>query len=57
MQYKEANHISHFKTLQIIFLFENEQLAEIDFLTGNDLETCEILYFASFCTISKERFS
>ena len=44
------------ETQLIVFALENEQLAEIYFSTGNDLETSDVLYFALFCITSKERF-
>lgn len=34
---------------------EFEQLVNISFLIGNDLETSEVLYFTSTCIKSKER--
>lgn len=43
------------KILQIPFIFENEQLTKIDRITGNDLETSEVLYSTLFYLISKER--
>ncbi len=44
------------ETQRLVFIFENEQFAEIYFLMGNDLETSEALYSAMFCITSKERF-
>jgi len=45
------------KTYQIFFLAKIQALANFRSLIGNDLETSEILYFTSFCSNSKERFS
>ena len=45
------------KTYQIFFLAKIQALANFRSLTGNDLETSEILCFTSFCSNSKERFS
>lgn len=56
MSGEQAAHRSHGKTQLVVFAFENEQIAEIRFLTGNDLETSEVLYFSLFCIIPKERF-
>lgn len=39
------------------FSLKFNSLQNIFSLTGNDLETSEILYFTSFCSNSKERFS
>jgi len=47
----------HEKTYQIFFLAKIQALANFRSLIGNDLETSEILYFTSFCSNSKERFS
>ncbi|WP_288156403.1 hypothetical protein, partial [Phocaeicola sartorii] len=56
-RYQEENHISYLKTYQIFFLAKIQALANFCSLTGNDLETSEILCFTSFCSNSKERFS
>lgn len=45
------------KTWRIFFLVKIQALAIFRSLIGNDLETSKILYFTSFCSNSKERFS
>lgn len=45
------------KTWRIFFLVKIQVLAIFRSLIGNDLETSKILYFTSFCSNSKERFS
>jgi len=45
------------KTYQIFFLAKTQCITKYFGLTGNDLETSEILYFTLFCSNSKERFS
>lgn len=39
-----------------LFFIENEELAKIYLLIGNDLETSEVLCSILFCIKSKERF-
>lgn len=46
-----------YKTWRIFFLVKIQVLAIFRSLIGNDLETSKILYFTSFCSNSKERFS
>ena len=45
------------KSQRFFFLAKIQALANFRSLIGNDLETSEILYFTSFCSNSKERFS
>ena len=45
------------KAFADLLFAENERIARIYFLIGNDLETSEILYSTSFCINSKERYS
>lgn len=48
---------AHGKSQRFFFLAKIQALANFRSLIGNDLETSEILYFTSFCSNSKERFS
>ena len=42
---------------QFFFLAENERFTEIEFTTGNDLETSEVPLSVLFCIIEKNAFS
>lgn len=57
MQHQTVGHVSHCKTWRIFFLVKIQVLTIFRSLIGNDLETSKILYFTSFCSNSKERFS
>ena len=57
MRNREANLLPLCKTWRIFFLVKIQVLAIFRSLIGNDLETSKILYFTSFCSNSKERFS
>ena len=56
MWYNQVNFISLQKTQYLFFPAKIQVLANFRSLTGNDLETSEILYFTSFYSKSKERF-
>ena len=57
MRNREAYLLPCGKTWRIFFLVKIQALAIFRSLIGNDLETSKILYFTSFCSNSKERFS
>ncbi|WP_370037543.1 hypothetical protein, partial [Parabacteroides sp. OF04-13BH] len=57
MRNREAYLLPLRKTWRIFFLVKIQVLAIFRSLIGNDLETSKILYFTSFCSNSKERFS
>lgn len=49
MRNREANLLPQFKTLWIVFAFENHQLTNVCRLIGNDLETSEVQPSVQFC--------
>lgn len=55
MRHREANLVPLRKTFQIVYILEDESLTTSYYLTGNDLETSEILYSSLFYIKSKER--
>ena len=59
MRNKQRVDISHCKTQLIFFCIENKQITRTILLTGNSLETSEVLSFASFSFLHKykERLS
>ena len=56
MRHHQENQLSLWKTQYLFFPAKIQVLANFRSLTGNDLETSEILYFTSFYSKSKERF-
>lgn len=56
MRVAEKSVYTYRKTQYLFFPAKIQVLANFRSLTGNDLETSEILYFTSFYSKSKERF-
>ena len=46
MSNQQKFYVSFSKTQQLFFFAENKQVERVKFLTGNDLETSEVLYSA-----------
>lgn len=57
LRHPQGDRLPPEKTWRIFFLVKIQALAIFRSLIGNDLETSKILYFTSFCSNSKERFS
>lgn len=56
MRFQGSFDLPRGKTLCIVFIAQIEWVAKIGFLIGNDLETSEVLIFATSCIKSKECF-
>ena len=56
MRHHQENQLSLLKTYQFFLPIENKELTKIVSLTGNDLETSELLYSAMFCINQKNAF-
>ena len=56
MRHRKADFIPPEKTYYFLLLSENKKLTKIVSLTGNDLETSELLYSAMFCINQKNAF-
>ena len=56
VRYLTAHNLSLRKTYYFFLLIENKEFTKIFSLTGNDLETSELLHSAMFCTNQKNAF-
>ena len=50
---KEKNNLPLLESLHFFFHAENERFTELEFTTGNDLETSEVSLSVLFCIIEK----